>query len=183
MLLLSIGAKGGLGTTTLAYQISQCAGALPLDAADGQLLRWVGGAGLDLSAVPQWTASRRSRAVEHLIRTRPALLWTPACNVWAAAVAAFVRDLAAVGHVSVDGGLAPPAPLVDLATVILIVSSDDPVARWHEQRLKQQWPQARALVGDVQAAAPALVEQLLGVPPRQAWWKQARSWRPTGKNA
>lgn len=181
MLLLLVGAKGGVGVTMLAHSVCQCAAAVSLDAADGRLATLTGGAVLDLSAVLQWTASRRSRAVEAVLRTRQPLLWTPACRVWPAPVAAFVRALAAVGHVVVDGGLAPPAPLVDLAAVILIVSNDDPVARWHEQRLKQQWPQARAVVGDLQAAAQALTTQVLGIPVKPSWRAQVRARWLTAK--
>jgi hypothetical protein len=88
--------------------------------------------------------------------------------VWQAQVTAFVRDLAILGHVVADGGLAPPPPLAALATLILIVSANTPVARWHEERLKRQWPEARAVVGDLKAAAQALAEQVLGVPARRS---------------
>ena len=168
MLILTIGAKGGLGTTTLARHLGRYAGAVPLDAADGRLAAEAGATVLDLSAVPQWTPGRRSRAAEHVIRTRQPLLWTPACRVWEAHVAAFVQEVATAAHVVADGGIAPPLPLVELAAVLLIVSADDPVAQWHEQRLKAQWPSARAVVGDLKAAAHALAEQTLGAPARQS---------------
>ena len=175
MLILIGGAKGGLGTTTLAQYLCRYAGAVPLDAADGRLAAETGAPVLDLSAVPQWTPDRRSRAAEHVIRTRQPLLWTPACRVWEAPVVAFAREVAAVAHVVADGGIAPPAALADLATLILIVSADDPVAHWHEQRLKAQWPQARAVIGDLKAAAQALAAQTLGIPTRQSLLDKARA--------
>lgn len=167
MLILTSGAKGGLGTTTLAHYLCRYAAGVPLDAADGRLAAEAGSAVLDLSAVPQWTPGRRSRAAEHVVRARQPLLWTPACRVWEAPVAAFVREIAAVTHVIADGGIAPPTALADLAGIILIVSADDPVAQWHEQRLKAQWPAARAVLGDLKAAAHALAAQTLGAPARQ----------------
>lgn len=168
MLILCVGAKGGLGTTTLAYQLARCAEAVPLDAADGRLAAEPGLPVLDLSTVPQWTARRRSHTLQQILQSRQPLLWTPSCTVWQALVTAFVRDLATLGHVVADGGLAPPPPLATLATLILIVSADTPVARWHEERLKRQWPEARAVVGDLKAAAQALAEQVLGVPVRRS---------------
>lgn len=171
MLILVIGAKGGVGTTTLVQHLCRYAGAVPLDAADGKLaveMTRPGAPVLDLSLTAQWTLSRRSYAVEQVVETAQPLLWTPACSVWHAPIVAFVHDIAVLGHIVTDGGLAPPAALVDVASFILIVSADNPVAQWHEQRLKQQWPQARAVVGDLKAAAQAIAEQVMGIHARRS---------------
>ncbi len=166
MLILVVGAKGGLGTTTLAQHLCRQANAVPLDAADGTLALQMAGPGapvLDLGFTAQWTASRRGRAVEQAVETRQPLLWMPVCTVWREPVMAFVWDAAALGHVVTDGGITPPPALVDIASLLLIVSADTPLAQWHERRLKQQWSQAHAVVGDLKAAAQAIAEETLGV--------------------
>ncbi len=178
MLILVVGAKGGLGTTTLAQHLCWQANAVPLDAADGTLALQMAGPSapvLDLSLTAQWTASRRGRAVEQAVETRQPLLWTPVCTVWRAPVMSFVWDAAALGHVIADGGITPPPALVDLASLVLIVSADTPVAQWHERRLKQQWPQAHAVVGDLKAAAQVIAEETLGVPARKGLLDKTRA--------
>ncbi len=176
MLLLAVGAKGGLGTTTLARWLCRKTGAVPLDAADGRLasdLSMPGSSVLDLADVPQWTALRRSQMVDRIVATRRPLVWTPACGVWPAQVGAFVEEMAAVAVVVADGGIAPPALLAGLATRTLIVSANDPLSRWHEQRLKAQWPEALAVVGDLKAAAQAIAEETLGTAVRRGLLERA----------
>jgi len=166
MLILVVGAKGGLGATTLVQHLCRQANAVPLDAADGTLALQMAGPSapvLDLIGIVQWTADQRGHAVEQAVETRQPLLWSAACTVWRAPVMAFVWDAAALGHVVADGGTIPPPALVDLASLVLIVSADNPVAQWHERRLKQQWPQAHAVVGDLKAVAQAIAEETLGV--------------------
>ncbi|HOU14072.1 MAG TPA: hypothetical protein PKZ84_13250 [Anaerolineae bacterium] len=177
MLILVVGAKGGIGTTTLAQHLCRQANAVPLDAADGTLALQMAGPGapvLDLIGIVQWTADQRGHAVEYAVETRQPLLWTPACTVWHAPVMAFVWDAAALGHVIADGGTTPPPALVDLASLLLIVSADTPVAQWHERRLKQQWPQAHAVLGDLKAVAQAIAEETLGVPARKGLLDKTR---------
>jgi hypothetical protein len=178
MLILVVGAKGGIGTTTLAQHLCWQANAVPLDAADGALACQMAIPGtpvLDLGFTAQWTASRRGRVVEQAVEMRQPLLWTPACTVWRAPVMAFVWDAAALGHVIADGGITPPPALVDIASLVLIVSADTPVAQWHERRLKQQWPQAHAVVGDLKAAAQVIAEETLGVKKRLSAFSFQRS--------
>jgi hypothetical protein len=178
MLILVVGAKGGLGTTTLAQHLCRQANAVPLDTADGTLALQMAGPGapvLDLSQTAQWTASRRGRAVEQAVETQQPLLWTPVCTVWRTPVMSFVWDAAALGHVIADGGIAPPPALADAASLILIVSADTPVAQWHERRLKQQWPQAHAILGDLKAAAQAIAEETLGVKKKLSTFSFQRS--------
>jgi len=166
MLILVVGAKGGLGATTLVQHLCRQANAVPLDAADGTLALQMAGPGapvLDLIGIVQWTADQRGHAVEYAVETRQPLLWSAACTVWRAPVMAFVWDAAALGHVIADGGTTPPPALVDLASLVLIVSADNPVAQWHEHRLNQQWPQAHAVVGDLKAAAQVIAEETLGI--------------------
>jgi hypothetical protein len=178
MLLLVVGAKGGLGVTTLARLLCRQAGAVPLDAADGRLaadLSAPGSSVLDLADSPQWTVARRSQMADQVARTRQPLLWSRACAVWPEQVAAFVADVAALTPIVADGGIDPPPDLVRLASLVLIVSADDPVARRHEQRLKAQWPAALAVVGDLKAAAQAIATQTLGVPVRRGLLERAHS--------
>ena len=166
MLILVVGAKGGLGATTLVQNLCRQANAVPLDAADGTLALQMAGPSapvFDLIRIVQWTADQRGHAVEQAVETRQPLLWSAACTVWRAPVMAFVWDVAALGHVIADGGTTPPPALVDLASLVLIVSADNPVAQWHERRLKQQWPQAHAVLGDLKAAAQVIAEETLGV--------------------
>ncbi|HOU12805.1 MAG TPA: hypothetical protein PKZ84_06785 [Anaerolineae bacterium] len=166
MLILVVGAKGGIGTTTLAQYLCRQASAVPLDAADGTLALDMTGPGapvLDLGLTAQWTVSRRGYAVEQAVETRQPLLWTPACAVWRTPVMAFVWNATLLGNIIADGGTTPPPALVDAASLVLIVSADNPVAQWHERRLKQQWPQAHAVLGDLKAAAQVIAEETLGV--------------------
>jgi len=178
MLILVVGAKGGIGTTTLAQHLCWQANAVPLDAADGALACQMAGPGapvLDLIRIVHWTADQRGRAVEQAVETRQPLLWSAACTVWRAPVMAFVWDAAALGHVIADGGITPPPALVDVASLLLIVSADTPVAQWHERRLKQQWPKAHAVLGDIKAAAQAIAEETLGVPARKGLLNKTRA--------
>ncbi len=178
MLILVVGAKGGIGTTTLAQHLCWQANAVPLDAADGALACQMAGPGapvLDLIRIVHWTADQRGRAVEQAVETRQPLLWTPACTVWRAPVMAFVWDVAVLGHVIADGGITPPPALVDIASLLLIVSADTPPAQWHERRLKQQWPQAHAVLGDLKAAAQVIAEETLGVPARKGLLDKTRA--------
>jgi len=178
MLILVVGAKGGIGTTTLAQHLCWQANAVPLDAADGALACQMAGPGapvLDLIRIVHWTADQRGRAVEQAVETRQPLLWSAACTVWRAPVMAFVWDAAALGHVIADGGITPPPALVDVASLLLIVSADTPVAQWHERRLKQQWPKAHAVLGDIKAAAQAIAEETLGVPARKGLLDKTRA--------
>jgi hypothetical protein len=178
MLLLVVGAKGGLGATTLVRLLCRQAEAVPLDAADGRLavdLSTPGASVLDLADTPQWTVARHSQMADQVVRTRQPLLWSRACGVWPDQVATFVADVAALTVVVADGGIAPPPDLVKLASLVLIVSADDPVARWHEQRLKAQWPASLAVVGDLKAAAQAIAAQTLGVPMRKGLLERAHS--------
>ena len=178
MLILVVGAKGGIGTTTLAQHLCWQANAVPLDAADGALACQMAGPGapvLDLIRIVHWTADQRGQAVEQAVETRQPLLWSAACTVWRAPVMAFVWDAAALGHVIADGGITPPPALVDVASLLLIVSADTPVAQWHERRLKQQWPKAHAVLGDIKAAAQAIAEETLGVPARKGLLNKTRA--------
>ena len=178
MLILVVGAKGGLGATTLAQNLCRQANAVPLDAADGALACQMAGPGapvFDLIRIVQWTVDQRGHAVECAVETRQPLLWSAACNVWRAPVMAFVWDAAALGHVVADGGINPPPALVDIASLVLIVSADTPLAQWHERRLKQQWPQAHAVVGDLKAVAQVIAEETLGIPARKGLLDKTRA--------
>jgi hypothetical protein len=167
MFVLVLGAKGGVGTTTFAFHLAQAVKAVPLDAADGSLALQSGGYGqsLDLSRIVQWTDHLRTRQAEMVARRRRTLLWTPPCGVWSEMVWDFVREVADLAHVVVDGGLAPPEDLAEqgLVDLIFVISAEEEIARWHERRLKGLWPGARVLVGDLKAAAQAIAVEVFGV--------------------
>ncbi len=167
MLLLIVGAKGGVGATTLAYHISQyLERAVRIDAADGALAARLGGRVLDLSQVGQWPPGEHVQQAERAAQQGQTYLYTRACHAFPVQVTAYLQMLKVLGVVVVDGGLAPPEGLAELADVVLVVSRDqDPVAAWHEQRLKAHWPNARIVVGDLKAAAQGLGAQYFGEKP------------------
>jgi hypothetical protein len=101
---------------------------------------------------------------ERIARGGQTLLWTPPCAVWAETVWELVEQVENLGHVVADVGLDPPRGIERLVDLPLIVSRDgDRLAEWHERRLKGRWPGARAVVGDLKAAAAAVAEEALGV--------------------
>lgn len=169
MLVLVVGAKGGVGATTLAYELRQFAGiAVALDAGDGQFAALSAGMQrpADLSTVAQLTVTARTREAEAAARRGQVYVWSLACAAFPGPLSAYTNQLKALGPVIVDGGLAPPEAVAVLADRIFIVSRDqDPVAAWHEQRLKQRWPQAQVVVGDLRAAAQALGAECFGARP------------------
>jgi len=181
MIIVVIGAKGGLGTTTLVERLCRFGDCVALDAADGRLASLMAGPvrpALDLATTPQWTAGRRALMAEEVARIRQPLLWTAACEVWCEQVSAFVHAVSTIGLIIADGGIDPTTSLVRLADLLLIVSNDSAPARWHEARLKATWPEARAIVGDLPSAAQAITEQVLGVPPRRSLLHRARHILP-----
>lgn len=165
MLMLLVGTVGGVGTTTLAATcLKQGAPAIGLDLADGMLATRIERPVVALESI---VFSRRPvlETLETLVARRPVLLWTPGCAIDLPRVQRCIAALQQRLPVIVDGGLTPPGILWELATVALAVSRrDDPVAAWHEQRLRQAHPGLKVVTGDLQQAGNALVAQYLPRP-------------------
>ena len=165
MLILIVGAVGGAGCTTLAHELlkqGKRATTVGLDMSDGTFSALIE---RRIYALDKVAFSRlpKQQLVEMELRRRYTLLWTAACRLSAARVWAFVTTVAQRLDLIVDGGLAPPPGVWDLAAVQLVVNraGDDPVARWHEQQLRQAHPEIRVVTGDLKAAGHALADQLL----------------------
>jgi hypothetical protein len=168
MLILVVGVVGGAGTTTLAHElIRQGKPTVGLDLSDGTLA-----ARIDRRTYPIDSAAfsrrRQQQVIEDIVRQRYTLLWTSACRLRPQRVWALVSAVAQRIDIVADGGLQPPAGGWDLATVKLAVNreSDDPVAAWHEARLRQAHPDVRVVTGDLNAAGKALAVELLPKPER-----------------
>ncbi len=173
MVILVVGAVGGAGATTLAYELLRHGGrAVPLDLADGTLCARVERRLYPLDAAA-FTRRQPQTVIEEIIARQTPLLWTANCQTAPERVWELVRTLAQRIPIVADGGLHPPAPIWELATVTLAVNraaqegEADPVARWHEQRLRREQPGLRVVTGDLRAAGEALAGELLPKPERQ----------------
>jgi Mrp family chromosome partitioning ATPase len=142
MLVLVTGVKGGAGTTTMALHLARGERTVALDAADGQLAARLERSTWSLAEVALLSPSQRRRAVNKALKTRVSLLWTPECGVAPDDAWGFVRAVANRGAVVADGGIDPPAELDELANVIVILTVDGPVGRYHQQRLQKRYPEA-----------------------------------------
>jgi hypothetical protein len=170
MLVLVVGAKGGVGTTSLARHLVQgMEGAVGLDLAGGQLAAQLERKTWSLAALAFATGTRRQSAVDRIIKQCITLLWTPECRLAQNDVWSIVRAVADRTPVVADGGIEPLPEMADLADATVIVGSDNPVARYHENRLEQRFPDAVVVTLDLaqsrhesRDAAPELSEQLFG---------------------
>jgi hypothetical protein len=168
MLILVVGVVGGAGTTTLAHElIRQGKPTVGLDLSDGTLA-----ARVDRRTYPLESATfsrrRQQQVIDEIVRQRYTLLWTPACRLQPHRVWALVNAVTQRIDIVTDGGLQPPSAVWELATAQLAVNreSDDPVAAWHEARLRQAHPDVRVVTGDLKAAGKALAAELLPKPER-----------------
>jgi hypothetical protein len=166
MIWLVVGAKGGVGTTTLAREMVRSGQVLAVDLADGELATQ-----LDR---PTWLLSRdlynapvggvwRNQLIEAALKRSITLLWRPDCGdtdvQWT-----FLRDLANRRPLVIDGGLIPPAGIDMLVNQVVIVSQDNAVARWHEARLRARYPEAQVKeIGTRQAAREVAAQLIQGV--------------------
>lgn len=148
MLILLIGAKGGVGVTSLARRLAQDKHGVGLDLSDGRLAAlldrrvWM----LDQTFSTQ---ARQQAAVEEVVANRYTLLWTPACRLAGDGVWAFVRAVANRALVVADGGIGPPSGIDEQADAIIVVSADNPVARYHAERLMETFPRAEVMTLDL----------------------------------
>ena len=152
MIWLVVGAKGGVGTTTLAREMVRSAQALAVDLADGELAGRLERRTWALSRALDSGGTWRSQLIEVALKSSVTLLWRPEYGdseiLWS-----FVRDLANRRTVVIDGGLTPPAAIDGLAGQVMIVSQDNAVAHWHEEQLRARYPEAQVvIVGTRQAA-------------------------------
>ena len=170
MLVLVMGAKGGLGTTSLARHLVQgMEGAVGLDVYDGQLAAQLERKTWSLAGLAFATSTQRQSAVDRIVKRSITLLWTPECRLAQNNVWSIVRAVADRTPVVADGGIEPLPEVADLADAMVIVSADDPVARYHQNRLKRQFPDAMVVTLDLgqsrhesRDAAPRLSGQLFG---------------------
>ncbi len=165
MLILVVGAVGGVGTTTLVAELVKRGGpSVALDLADGTLAARLERGTYPLDSVV-YQRQTQTAIVDDLALRRPVLLWTPACRLNPARVG---QLLAAVGQrwpLVADGGLTPPVDLGGLLTTVLIVTrAGHPIADWHVARLRRAYPGAPVVSGDLKAAAAALAAQWLPRP-------------------
>ncbi len=142
MLILIIGAKGGLGTTSLARHLAQVGNGVGLDLYDGQLAALLERKTWSLAGTARTTRQERQRAIDQIANRRITLLWTPECNLAPDDVWHTVQDVANRAVVVADCGIEPLEAVVDLADVVIIVSKDNPVAQHHEGRLQGRFPDA-----------------------------------------
>lgn len=168
MLILVVGVVGGVGTTTLAYELLKAGGpAVPLDLADGTLIGRLDRSCLALEMLALRRGSRLA-LIDAIVNDRSPLLWTPVCaaETVATPVWELVRAIAQRLPLVADGGLEPPAAIWPLADLALAVTRPErnPVSDWHESRLKQAHPGVQCVAGDLKAAATALAAELLPRP-------------------
>ena len=165
--ILIVGAKGGVGTTTVAHELTRVGKTLAVDAADGVLAARLGRATWNLThEIYAATGAWRAALIEKALQKRITLLWTVEQVVSADATAPweFVRDLARRGPVVIDGGLEPPAEVDALAMQVVIVTQpDNPLAQWHVAQLQQRYPAARVITGTRQGAAELAGQLFSGV--------------------
>ena len=158
MLVLVVGAKGGVGTTSVALHLIRASKGIGLDLADGMLAGRLERTAWTLGRPVFATAGRKRKAVETVIQRRITLLWTPECLLAGDAVWDFVGAVADRAVVVVDGGLEPPEEIDRLVDVRIIVSTETDVAQWHARRLKERFPDAAVAIVDLAQSRSATKE-------------------------
>ena len=162
-MMLVVGAKGGVGTTRVALELARQSAAIALDLADGQLAAQLGRPSWMLGAeLYQVGSSQRAQFIETILKRRITLVWTPVCGA-PDATWTFVQAIDQRQPVVIDGGLEPPANLDPLLTVVLIVTQDNAMARWHEAQLRARFPRAHVIAGTREAAREWAAQNMTGV--------------------
>jgi hypothetical protein len=166
--ILIVGAKGGVGTTMVAQELTRVGKTLAVDAADGALAARLGRATWHLTCeIYAATGAWRATLIEQALKKRVTLLFAVENLVTGSGAVApweFVRDVARRVPVVIDGGLEPPAEVDALVTQAVIVTQlDNPLAQWHVAQLQQRYPGARMIAGTRQAAAELASQLFSGV--------------------
>ena len=159
MLILVIGAKGGIGATSLAKELVQGGNRVGLDLADGQLAAQLERTTWTLTRVVFSPPRQRRQAIDDVVQRQTTLLWMPECSLVVEDAAGFVRAVTDRVDVVADGGIEPPEEIAALADVVIVVTEDNPVAQYHERKLKERFPGALVTPYD-RETAQALAEQL-----------------------
>ncbi|MCP4542647.1 MAG: hypothetical protein GY832_36455 [Chloroflexi bacterium] len=143
MLILVVGAKGGVGTTSLALHLTRELKAIGLDAADGQLAAHLERKTWTLAGLAFSAGNQRQNAIDRIVKQRISLLWTPECDLAGDSVWDIVQAIADRTTIIADGGITPLPQIAERANAILIASAwGNPVSAYHERKLKQQFPGA-----------------------------------------
>ena len=148
-LVLIIGSKGGVGTTSVARHLARQVRGLGLDLDDGSLAMQLDRQVWALYELAQMSRLRRDKALAQAVKKRITLLWTPECEALAGDVWPAVRALADRTTVVADGGLDPPPQAGQMADRVFIISNDDTVARWHAEKLAGRHPGATVVTVDL----------------------------------
>ena len=158
-MILVVGAKGGVGTTQVAYELVRASQAVALDLADGQLAARLERTTWSLGWFVFVTATQRREMVETIVQRRGTLLWAAECNLRRESTWSTIRDIAHRRPVVIDGGIAPPEEAGQWSEQVVIVSTDHAVAHWHERQLQARYPRA-GVVGGTKEAARTLAARL-----------------------
>lgn len=163
-LVLVIGAKGGVGATTVAVELTGALKAVGLDMADGQLAARLERPTWLLSQIAFGASLQRRDWLDQVIGKQATLMWTPECILAKDAALAFVHDLANRLVIIADAGTGVPVctqivlpresgEIIALAeTVIIVTDQDNPVAAWHTSQLQKQFKNAIVIPGTKEAA-------------------------------
>jgi nucleoside-diphosphate-sugar epimerase len=159
MLILVIGAKGGVGATSLAKELVQGGNTVGLDLTDGQLAAQLERTAWTLTRVVFSSPRQRRQALDEVVRRRITLLWMPECSLAIEDAVGFVRAVTDRVDVVADGGIEPLEEIAALADVVIVVTEENPVAQYHERKLKGRFPDALVIQYD-RETAQELIEQL-----------------------
>lgn len=162
-MILVIGAKGGVGTTTVAAILVRALHGVGLDAADGTLAARLDRPAVSLAQVALLPRGPLQDTVDRVVQKRLTLLWTPECSLLSGPVLEFVQAVDQRIEVVADGGIEPPPELANRPARVLVVSvPGNPVAQYHEKRLLAWLPGARVLHlgGDGKIRAEAVLSAL-----------------------
>jgi len=166
--ILVVGAKGGVGTTTVAQELTRAGKTLAVDAADGALAARLGRATWNLThEIYAATGAWRAKLIEQALKKRVTLLFSVeniATGSGAEVPWEFVRDMARRVPVVIDSGIEPSAEVDALVTQAVIVTQpDNPLAQWHVAQWQQRYPGARVIAGTRPAAAELAGQLFSGV--------------------
>jgi hypothetical protein len=160
-MILVIGAKGGVGATTFATELTRITEGIGLDLADGQLAARLERPTWALSQLAFALPAALRERVDDIVRRRATLLWTPDCALSTEKTLSALRDIDNRCPIVADGGIEPPQGSEQLAEAVVIVSTEDDIAGWHERRLLARFPGATVVAGTREAAAD-LADRLFG---------------------